>query len=61
MTIDLTTLTIEKAHASLKSGEYTVRQLVDAYLAEIERRECGIENARRICGQLYCVGTETIS
>ena len=38
MSIDLTTLTIEKAHASLKSGEYTVRALVDAYLAEIEKK-----------------------
>jgi aspartyl-tRNA(Asn)/glutamyl-tRNA(Gln) amidotransferase subunit A len=34
--IDLTTLTIKKAHASLAGGEYTVRELVDAYLAEVE-------------------------
>jgi hypothetical protein len=36
--IDLATLTIAKAHESLKKGEYTVRQLVDAYLAEIEKK-----------------------
>ncbi len=35
--IDLQTLTIKKAHASLKAGEYTVRELVDTYLAEIEK------------------------
>ncbi len=36
--IDLTTLTIKKAHKALRAGEYTVRELVDAYLAEIEEK-----------------------
>ncbi len=35
--IDLKNLTITKAHIALKAGEYSVRELVDAYLAEIER------------------------
>ena len=34
--IDLKTLTIEKAHASLSSGEYTVTDLVNAYLKVIK-------------------------
>ena len=36
--IDLKNLTIEKAHTSLTSGEYTVRELVDAYLANIKEK-----------------------
>jgi aspartyl-tRNA(Asn)/glutamyl-tRNA(Gln) amidotransferase subunit A len=36
--IDLGTLTIEKAHESLKNGEYTVRNLVDAYLGVIKEK-----------------------
>lgn len=36
--INLNTLTIKSAHESLKKGEYTVRELVDAYLAEIQNR-----------------------
>ena len=35
--IDLKTLTITKAHGALKAGEYSVRELVDAYLAEIQK------------------------
>lgn len=35
--IDLTTLTIEKAHTLLTTKELTVRELVDAYLKEIEK------------------------
>ena len=38
MVIDLTTLSVRKAHEDLKSGVYTVRQLVDAYLAEIKNK-----------------------
>ncbi len=34
--IELKTLSIKKAHDALKAGEYTVRELVDAYLAEVE-------------------------
>ncbi len=36
--IDLATLTIEGAHASLSKKEYTVRELVDAYLAVIKEK-----------------------
>ncbi len=39
--IDLDNLTIEKAHEDLKSGKYTVRDLVDAYLREIEKKNWG--------------------
>jgi aspartyl-tRNA(Asn)/glutamyl-tRNA(Gln) amidotransferase subunit A len=38
MTINLKELTIEKAHASLKNGEYTVTDLVNAYLAVITEK-----------------------
>lgn len=38
MKIDLKSLTIEKAHESLKGGVYTVRDLVDAYLAVIKEK-----------------------
>lgn len=36
--IDLETLTIQKAHDALMAGEYTVRELVDAYRACIEQK-----------------------
>lgn len=36
--IDLKNLTIEKAHESLMSGEYTVRALTDAYLKNIAEK-----------------------
>jgi aspartyl-tRNA(Asn)/glutamyl-tRNA(Gln) amidotransferase subunit A len=36
--IDLTTLTIEKAHADLSTGVYTVRELCGAYLAVIAEK-----------------------
>ncbi len=36
--IDLKNLTIEKAHASLIKGDYTVTDLVDAYLAVIKEK-----------------------
>ena len=36
--IDLENLTIKKAHVALEKGEYSVRELVDAYLAEIEKK-----------------------
>jgi aspartyl-tRNA(Asn)/glutamyl-tRNA(Gln) amidotransferase subunit A len=36
--IDLKNLTIEKAHASLKKGEYTCRELLEAYLKVIEQK-----------------------
>lgn len=36
--IDLKSLTIEKAHNSLKSGEYTSRELVEAYLKVIKEK-----------------------
>lgn len=38
MTIDLPTLTIEKAHSSLMNKEFTVRELVDAYRAVISEK-----------------------
>ncbi len=37
--IDLTTLTIETAHKELTNGTYTVRELVQAYLDEIKKRD----------------------
>lgn len=36
--IDLKTLTIEKAHESFVKGEFTVRELVDAYLVQIKEK-----------------------
>ena len=36
--MNLTTLTIKKAHESLKAGEYTVWDLAQAYLKNIEAR-----------------------
>ncbi len=36
--IDLENLTIKKAHEALSESEYSVRELVDAYLAEIEKK-----------------------
>lgn len=38
MKIDLKDLTIEKAHESLAKGEFTVRELVDAYLEVIKEK-----------------------
>ena len=38
MKIDLKDLTIEKAHNSLKKGDFTVAELVDAYLEIIDER-----------------------
>ena len=38
MKIDLNNLTIEKAHASLSGGEYTVTDLVNAYLEVIKEK-----------------------
>jgi len=38
MTIDLQNLTINSLHASLTAGEYTVREVVDAYLKNIEEK-----------------------
>lgn len=38
MQIDLKSLTIEKAHESLESGVYSVRELVDAYLEVIKEK-----------------------
>lgn len=38
MAIDLKNLTIEKAHQAFKSGEFSVRELVDAYLATIAEK-----------------------
>ncbi len=40
--IDLSTLTIEKAHDALKKGEYTVRELCEAYLAVINEKNADI-------------------
>jgi aspartyl-tRNA(Asn)/glutamyl-tRNA(Gln) amidotransferase subunit A len=36
--IDLQKMTIKKAHASLKSGEFSVRELVDSYLKNIDSK-----------------------
>ena len=38
MAIDLDNITISKAHEALKAGEYTVRELTDAYLAVIAEK-----------------------
>jgi len=35
--IDLENLTIKKAHDALKACEYSVRELVDAYLANLKK------------------------
>ncbi len=39
MKIDLTTLTITKAHTHLLNKDFSVRELCDAYLAEIKKRD----------------------
>jgi aspartyl-tRNA(Asn)/glutamyl-tRNA(Gln) amidotransferase subunit A len=67
--IDLQTLTINKAHKALKSGEYTVRELVDAYLAEIEKKNPeinaylhlfdDIDERVRLAQQMFKTGTAT--
>jgi len=38
MSINLETLTITSAHKALAAGEFTVRELTDAYLAAIEQK-----------------------
>ena len=35
--IDLNTLTIKKAHEAMKNGDFSVTDLVKAYIAEIEK------------------------
>ena len=40
--IDLNNITIEKAHESLKNGEYTVTDLVNAYLDVIKEENQNI-------------------
>ncbi len=40
--IDLKDLTIKKAHKALKDGEYTVKELVDTYLKNIENKNTDI-------------------
>ncbi len=40
--IDTKNLSIEKAHAALKAGEYTVRQLCEPYLAAIKEKNSDI-------------------
>lgn len=42
MKIDLKNLTIEKAHESFKKGEFTIRELVDAYLEVIKEKNSTI-------------------
>ncbi len=42
MTIDLKNLTVEKAHASLRAGEYTATALAQAYLDEIKKKDGAI-------------------
>ncbi|MDQ5949618.1 MAG: aspartyl-tRNA(Asn)/glutamyl-tRNA(Gln) amidotransferase subunit, partial [Patescibacteria group bacterium] len=37
--IDIKNLTIKKAHEHLKSGDFSVRELVDAYLSEIKSKD----------------------
>ena len=37
--IDLTTLTIKKAHDALVKGDFTVRDLCKAYLDEIKKKD----------------------
>jgi aspartyl-tRNA(Asn)/glutamyl-tRNA(Gln) amidotransferase subunit A len=70
MTINLKELTIEKAHASLKNGEYTVTDLVNAYLAVITEKNPDI-NAylevyddvlaqAKVAEEMFAKGTATI-
>lgn len=40
--MDLATLTIKSAHESLKKGEYTVWDLAQAYLKNVEARNAEI-------------------
>jgi aspartyl-tRNA(Asn)/glutamyl-tRNA(Gln) amidotransferase subunit A len=48
MKINLENLTIEKAHESLKSGEYTVTELVNSYLDVIKDKNTEINAYREI-------------
>ena len=70
MKIDLENLTIEKAHASLKNGEYSVLELANAYL-EVIKEKNGEINAYRevyndvleqshIADEMFKNGTDTL-
>ncbi len=50
--IDLPNLTIEKAHEALKNGEYTVRELCEAYLAVINEKNAEINAYLEIYGDV---------
>ncbi len=70
MQIDLKNLTIEKAHASLKAGEYKVIDLVNAYVKNIEENNKDInaylevysdlENQAEIAQQMFANNTATL-
>lgn len=36
--MDLTNLTIKKVHEGFKNGDFTVKELVDAYISEIKSK-----------------------
>lgn len=44
MSIDIKNLTIKKAHEHLKNGDFSVRELVDAYLSEIKNKNTEINS-----------------
>lgn len=68
--IELKTLTIKKVHEALKAGEYTVRELVDAYLVEIEKKNeelnvyhhlfTDIDERVEIAQKMFTDGTATL-
>lgn len=68
--IDLEHLTITNAHNALSRGEYTVRELVDAYRAEIEKKNTDlnvytslftdIDERVAIAQEMFTQGTATL-
>lgn len=51
--IDLKNLTIEKAHDALMKGDYSVRELVDAYLAVIKEKNTTIHAYLEVYDDVY--------
>ncbi len=68
--IDLETLTIKKAHEAMRSGKYTVRELVDSYLEEIKKKNddlnvyhhlfTDIDERVKIAQDMFTNGTATL-
>jgi aspartyl-tRNA(Asn)/glutamyl-tRNA(Gln) amidotransferase subunit A len=58
MPIDLTTLTITKAHEGLMAGDFTAVELVSSYLEEIKKRDGDINAYREVFGDVLAQAKE---